>query len=376
MAARTTIALLSATGRRLSRSMATASTIAPREVTERHKLTIDGYAASKKLPKGRVWQSPIFKAAGYTWRIRYGPYGESASTMDGEYISMKLEVDHGACPGHIDPVEFKFSLLDASANPVPEFTRATTEVCSFNGESRRIGFDDFIRRKDLEASGCLNDDRFAVRCDITAIKCLNLSEPSPPARVVVPPSDLREHLNDLLRKKEGTDVTVDVGGEATFDAHGWLLAARSPVFKAELLASTKEKSGGRRIQVQGVDPKVFKAMLHYMYTDALPETAAAEQDAVAMAQGLLAAAHRYKLERLKLMCEERLCARIAVGTVAGTLAVAERHGCRALKAACMEFMASPEKVKAVMETEGFEKIKAECPAVLMEIMMKQMATKT
>jgi speckle-type POZ protein len=61
-------------------------------------------------------------------------------------------------------------------------------------------------------------------------------------------------------------------------------------------------------------------MLHYMYTVALPETE--EEDAAAamsMAQGLLAAAQRFKIERLKLMCEETLAKRIEVSTVADTV---------------------------------------------------------
>jgi speckle-type POZ protein len=43
-------------------------------------------------------------------------------------------------------------------------------------------------------------------------------------------------LGALLDSTDGTDVSFVVAGE-TFDAHGAVLAARSPVFKAELLGS-------------------------------------------------------------------------------------------------------------------------------------------
>ncbi|TVU49790.1 hypothetical protein EJB05_01127, partial [Eragrostis curvula] len=180
----------------------------------------------------------------------------------------------------------------------------------------------------------------------------------------------------------GTDVTVYVGGGHTaYDAHGWLLAARSPVFEAELLAAAKEKVPGggvrRHVELQGVESKVFKAMLHYMYTDALPPEMLAEQEqekkAVAMAQGLLAAAHRYKLDRLRLMCEEMLCERVDMDTVAGSLAVAKQHGCQVLEAMCVEFISRPGNLKAVMETEGFEKIKTSSPQLLVELLMKRFA---
>ncbi|CAD6267516.1 unnamed protein product [Miscanthus lutarioriparius] len=381
----TVAALLSAAGRRLSRS--STSTIICREVSGRHRLTIDGCAPSTKLPRDWSATSKAFEAAGYTWQITYAPYGYGNSWRD-KYISLQLVYG-----GHqrTDPLHFSFSLLDPAGDPVPAYTRSA-EVCWFNGESaRKLGFRDFIRWEDLQYSGCLRDDRFVVQCDITVIKDWALSADDDdvaaaadaPAGVAVPPSDLHVHLGSLLSKKHGADVAITVGsgGEATtYDAHAWLLAARSPVFEAELLATSKDKSpavgggGGsvrrRRMEIQGVEPKVFEAMLHFVYTDALPEMA--ERDVVAMAQSLLAAAHRYELGRLKLMCEEMLCKRIDVNTVASTLVVAEQHGCRALKDACLAFMAVPANLKAVMDTEGYEKIKANCPAVLLEFAMERM----
>ncbi|CAN6338580.1 unnamed protein product [Urochloa humidicola] len=388
--------MLSAAGRRLSRS--TASAIVWREVRGQHRLTIDGCVPSTKLPRDWSATSRPFEAGGYEWRIKYEPYGYGASWRD-KYISVELVYDGGG--GHqTDPVEFAFSLLDGAGQPVPRFTRSTApEIRCFAGDHRRKqGFPDFIRWKDLEDSGCLKNNRFAIQCDITVIKDWALSTnddggdtnggadapaaAAAAAGVVVPPPDLHERLGELLRKKTAADVTigVGVGGEATtFDAHGSLLAARSPALGAELLAAAKVKAPGgggvrRRVEIQGIEPRVFEAMLHYMYTDALPpETSMTmvEGEIVATARGLIAAAHRYKLERLKLMCEEMLCERIEVDNVADTLVVAEQHGCRALKDACVEFIGVPGNMKAVMETEGYEKIKANCPSVLLEYAMKQ-----
>ncbi|TVU49767.1 hypothetical protein EJB05_01103, partial [Eragrostis curvula] len=386
--ATTGTASLSAAARRICAST-TASRIVPRVVTASHKLTIDGCTTSKLIINKRTWMSPTFEAAGSSWRIAYGPYGHkpyrigqpidpSPTDKDDDYLSLYLQLDPAKVSrsDQVEMAKFKFSLLDESGNPVPEFTRATTEFSCFGGDGKHQGFCDFVRWKDLEESGCLKDDCFAVRCDITALTDGG-GEGDAPA-VVVPPSDLHHHLTDLLwKKKEGKDVTIAVAGGETFDAHGWLLAARSPVFEAELLAAAKEKVPGggirRHVEVQGVDPNVFKAMLHFMYTDALPAPETEGTDAAAMAGGLLAAAHRYKLERLKLMCEEMLLKRVDVDTVAATLAVAEQHGCRALKAACVEFITRPGNLKAVMETQGFQKMKDTCPGVVMEIVMKQLA---
>lgn len=64
-----------------------------------------------------------------------------------------------------------------------------------------------------------------------------------------------------------------------------------------------------------------------------------------MAQHLLAAADRYALERLRLLCEVKLCDGVAINTVATTLALAEQHQCYQLKAVCLKFVALPENLR-------------------------------
>ncbi|XP_048552749.1 BTB/POZ and MATH domain-containing protein 1-like [Triticum urartu] len=113
-----------------------------------------------------------------------------------------------------------------------------------------------------------------------------------------------------------------------------------------------------------MEAKVFKAMLHFIYADSLPE--ADKDEIVGMAQHLLVAADRYNLQRLKLMCEETLCKSINKDTAATTLALAEQHGCDGLKKACFEFLASVDNLKAVMASDGFAHLKSSCPSILEE----------
>ncbi|CAL4906028.1 unnamed protein product [Urochloa decumbens] len=382
----TTAPLLSAAARRCSRS---ASAVVRRQVIDSHNLTLDGCAAFREMPRANFSSSEAFEAVGHRWRIRWYPNGEEEIgwlARDG-YTSLFLELDNDYRT--TGPVDFRFSLLDHAGCP----SRATVWLRHvFSSDDRGSdrwkcqGFHYFMKWEDIQKSGCLKDDRFTVRCDISSVKWMETDETAdagdgtaaPVAqRVVVPPSNLHAHLSDLLWKKQGVDVAIDVAGE-TFEAHGWLLKARAPVLEAELLAATKEKEkapgGGarRRMEIEGMEAKVFKAMLHFVYTDRLPEMG--ERETVAMAQGLLAAAHRYKIERLKLMCEEMLCKRINVNTVAATMVVAEEHGCHNLKAACLEFIGRPGNAKAVMASEGFEKVKASCLPLMMElVVMKKLA---
>ncbi|XP_066374673.1 BTB/POZ and MATH domain-containing protein 2-like [Miscanthus floridulus] len=162
------------------------------------------------------------------------------------------------------------------------------------------------------------------------------------------------------------DVTFQVAGES-FSAHRFLLAARSRVFKAELWGAMKESTAtGDCIRIDDMLPQVFKALLHFIYTDSLPQME--EQEEATMAQHLLEAADRYDMQRLKLICEEKLYRHLDVGTAATTLVLAEQHSCHGLKQACIEFLKSPDALEAVMETDGFEHLTKSCPVLVKELM--------
>ena len=113
------------------------------------------------------------------------------------------------------------------------------------------------------------------------------------------------------------------------------------------------------------DMSPFRGLLVFMYTDGLPACPALQQ--AAMSQHLLVAADRYNLERLKLICEDNLCAHIDTGSVATILALADQHHCSGLKEACFDFLCSPSSLNAVMATDGFEHLTRSCPAVLKEL---------
>ena len=134
--------------------------------------------------------------------------------------------------------------------------RETTEKHAFKSGDTSAGLD-FIEREELE-SLLRDDDCFQVRCDVRIFKEF-------PA---VPPPDLHRHLGDLLASRVGGDVTFEVGGEL-FTAHRYILAARSSVFTAELFDPSKEAATAARIRIDDMEPKVFRALLHFIYTDSV-----------------------------------------------------------------------------------------------------------
>ncbi|KAL6643089.1 hypothetical protein ACP70R_021270 [Stipagrostis hirtigluma subsp. patula] len=332
-----------------------------------HVLKIDGYSRTKGTPNGEYLKSVPFTVGGHRWYIRYYPNGNKPESEDS--ISFFLRLDESVTKPVKAHCEFCF-VGDVSEEPL-----TLGEVNSFQSNNG-WGDPDFIKREELEKSKHLRDDSFAVRCDIIVINAFRVEETADtdadiaaPAFLSVPPSDLHQHLGNLLQTEKGADVVFEVGSQ-TFAAHRCVLAARSPVFSAELFGVMKESDTSGVVRIDDMEAGVFKALLGFMYTDVFPEPKKEEQEEYeedVMAQHLLVAADRYNLDRLKLICEEKLCTYIDVGTVATILALAEQHHCHRLKKACFDFLSYPANLRAAVASDGFEHLSASCPSIMREL---------
>ncbi|XP_022685442.1 BTB/POZ and MATH domain-containing protein 2-like [Setaria italica] len=324
-----------------------ASAIVAGAVCGHHVLKVAGYSRSKDDgPTGTLIDSPPFRAGGRTWFVEYHPNGSSWEARD--YISLFLALDYPAA-GDVS-AQVKISLHDQCGKPVPSYSR-TTEVVNFS-EQGSWGFSQFIERGILEKSKYLRDDFFTVRFDVTVLKDVRTEET--PVVVAPPPSDMHCHFGKFLSSEVGADVKFRVGNQ-TFSAHRLVLAARSPVFKAELCGQEKETITSQVIPIDGMEAEVFSTLLTFIYTDALPEMK--EQEESAMARQLLVAAERYHLVRLKLICEAKLCKHIDANFAATILALAEQHNCHGLK-------------EAVMKSDAFLQLARSHPSVLKQLMSR------
>jgi speckle-type POZ protein len=213
-----------------------------------------------------------------------------------------------------------------------------------------------------------SNDRFTVRCALTVIGKSQSEEE-------FPEPNMQQHLEHMLKAGKGKDVTFDVGGQI-FHAHRCVLAARSPVFEAELFGPMKEKATTEPIRVADMEPSIFQELLHFIYTDSMSSDSKNGDDddnKTASMQHLLVAADQYGLDRLRLMCEVSLCQGIDAQTIATTLALAEQHHFARLKGACLKFVASRDVLTVVMKTEGFKHLVASCPLIAVEILDKIVA---
>ncbi|XP_020172785.2 BTB/POZ and MATH domain-containing protein 2-like [Aegilops tauschii subsp. strangulata] len=339
-----------------------ANTVGVQQGQGSHVFEIAGYSLHRSLLHGGCAMSAAFSVGGYDWQFRVYPWGVCDLDYYRDYVGVFLDL----CSDHKDArvrASFRFSLVDVTGSSPPHTMTKTREFGS--GGTSCSGDWVFKKRSELEGSPYLRDDRLTVECVVTIVEDENSFVEE------VPPSDITDHLGKLLQGKEGTDVIFEVQGEA-FPAHKLVLAMRSPVFKAELYGAMREKDMSR-ITINDMQPAVFEALLHFIYTDSLPAMDdIGRDDYKDIVSHLLVAADRYAMERLKLICESILYKNIDVKTVVSMLAFADWHHCSRLNDACIRFIATLDTrgMDDMMTSQGYVKLKETCPLALVELLEK------
>ncbi|KAL6858728.1 hypothetical protein ACP4OV_017730 [Aristida adscensionis] len=227
------------------------------------------------------------------------------------------------------------------------------------GSAAGRGWHKFVERSRVETV-CFVYGSITFLCGITILQDGN--------RISVPSSDLGSHLGHLLDCADGSDVSFSAGGE-TFRAHRAVLAARSPVFRAQLLGSMADARMDR-INLHEIQPATFQILRKFIYTDELPtdkELDSSSETTMDLLRHLLAAADMYDVDRLKLMCAQKLWDRVSAETVAMTLGCAETYNCPELKSRCVEFFVEEKNFKKAVLTEGYLRLMQGFPSVIDEI---------
>ncbi|CAA6675057.1 unnamed protein product [Spirodela intermedia] len=298
-----------------------------------HLYTIKGYSLSKGMGPGKYISSDTFTVGGYQWAIYFYPDGKNPE--DGAlYVSVFIAL---ASDGTDVRALFELTLLDQSGKEKHKvhshFDRALESgPYTLKYKGSMWGYKRFFRRSALETSDYIKDDCLAMRCTVGVVR--TRMEAPWQFSVPVPPSDMGQCLGKLLETGLGSDVVFKVGDES-FRAHKLILAARSPVFRAQFFGLIG-------------DP-----------TSALTSTI--------LVQHLLAAADRYGLDRLKLLCEEKLCREITPDT----------HQCALLKSICLKYAAvrptwavgAPPPLNTLNGDAdgGFGYLEETCPSLLSDL---------
>ncbi|XP_047057439.1 BTB/POZ and MATH domain-containing protein 1-like [Lolium rigidum] len=306
-----------------------------RQVTGSHVLRIDGFTQlSKTVANNTEMRSGTFNVGGHDWCLACYPNG--CSDLYKGYVSIFLQQASHEKTGAAT-AKGQLSILDRDG--MPSCTKHITER-TFKGPPFGWGEIDFVKHEDLDKDKHLHDGCLTVLCDVTVTEHYTHDhvEVAAPA---APPFDLRGQLAEAMWNIKKVDVQIET--------------------ELSLASTTK-------LRIDDMDAEVFKALLRFMYTDSPPEMSQLQE--AAMAEKILVSADRYKLDKLKLICEKTLCQHIDMSSLAATLALAERHRCSVLTATCIKFLSSPGNLEAFIAADGIKQLKERCPSALLDLAVK------
>ena len=138
------------------------------------------------------------------------------------------------------------------------------------------------------------------------------------------------NIGKLFETHKFSDFKLNVNNEI-FHVHKAILAASSPVFEAMFEHDMMEKTEGI-VDIVDVESEVFKEMLRYMYTGKKPNFKKTD------VFGLIAAADRYQLDELKIMCAIYLWNNLTTDNVSEILILADVHCSTELKKRAIDFI--------------------------------------
>merc|ERR1740117_2511079 len=177
---------------------------------------------------------------------------------------------------------------------------------------------------------------------------VEVNSESAEAKIPVPQPQRKcsDRLRDPVKKQTGfvTDVDIMVKGQ-TFEAHACILTAKSSRLREDLGRIREEKNAASpgepepaKVAVQklhlkyNIDAGLFEAVLTFVYTDKC------EIDQVAEPEKLLIVARYFGLERLTMICANRLQKEMTVKNVCCMLILAEAQSIMPLVKSCVEYI--------------------------------------
>ncbi|XP_078150181.1 BTB/POZ and MATH domain-containing protein 2-like [Carex rostrata] len=303
--------------------------------------------------------SPVFRALGNEWIIDY--YYPPGSRLDGSglYSIAFLVKLHGKyLKGGLNPT-FSFSIMKRDGTTYTlshEHLKGGVAV----EKGRAFAFGEYRSRRSTFWTDFVKNGSFELICSID-----NTNIPQNRCSLGVPKSfDWHSHFGKLLESSESADVDFHVENRS-FLCHRLILVARSPVFKAMLFGNMAEATQ-QQIKIADMCPKVFEAMLHFIYTDSFP-SCNSDKASTKLTVQLFEAADRYALEGLKELCEDELCSNISLDTVTTTLAFALQHNSPWLKNSCLDFITEPETLTSWTLSDEYVDFIRSFPSMLAEI---------
>jgi speckle-type POZ protein len=314
-----------------------------------HEFRIPNFCAVQRSREvGQVIHSGTFNVGGYDWHVLVYPSGVKGEDDQGS-ISIFLKL-LSQPPVHGIEVSGKFFF----GNPSGKFTTEKKEwsfTHIYTKTALAYGYTKLMTVESAKSGYLANDGSLTICCSFAVTKQPYTSTTSTPvtrAMIVVPSSSIALYLEQLLVGGHGSDVQFLVEG-SEICAHSLVIAARSPILYEAVAAAVSNKDG-HIVRIDGMKATVFKAVIHFVYTDELPTLGSTVVD-----EDMLAAASRFGLERMKIICENFLAEYISKENAVDTFNVARRHRCSKLEDYCIDFILSvPSLAKGLIKTVSLD----------------------
>jgi len=144
--------------------------------------------------------------------------------------------------------------------------------------------------------------------------------------------DLCKSMEKLLDDDTLADFEI-VSGSEVFPCHKSILANQSDVFATVMNSSSWEENKNNQYPIDGHDPKIVKQMIHFIYTNRLP-------DGVKCSPQLLLIADRFRLKGLIQFCKTKLSKSLTTTNAIQVLDAADKvPDAASLKIAAVQFIA-------------------------------------
>ena len=294
-----------------------------------HKWTISNFSFFMDGTRERITspKSSLEASDKVEWCLRVHPNGSDEESKD--YLSVYLGLLH--CQKSPVWAKYEFWIINSQGEKYQSMKR--TNVVSFQKNQYR-GFKKFILRDFLLSNPpwLLPEDQLTLCCQVSIVGTFfNTPEQNITPAIKDPRHMIADDLGELWENSLCTDCCLFVAGQE-FRAHKAILAARSPVFRAMFEHEMVERLTNR-VDINDLDPKVFKEMMGFIYTGKAPHL-----HIYSMACDLLAAADRYGMEGLMVLCEDALSRNLSVENAAHTLILADLHSTQQLKTQALDFI--------------------------------------
>ena len=151
--------------------------------------------------------------------------------------------------------------------------------------------------------------------------------------------------------------------DVTFNCHKIILANGSPVFEAAINSDMLEAKSGC-LEIEDCKPNVVKFILEFIYKSEIDIKNLKEDPVFAME--VLAAADKYRMEKLKDLCEKKLCFQIVTENALQLLIVGDMYGAAELKESALKIIVKNKK--NIVNQEDFNLFVKRHPQLTVEIM--------